>query len=93
MKIDLTKIEFTEDEMIEILQDNGYRVEGHVGFEFIPAKTMPVVTTKKINYAVPIGETFDGEVHDTVEKTFEALLMSQIKKTIVTSFKIPPRFQ
>ena len=81
MKITLSEINFTEEEIDSCLQSNGYRIEEQKTPGYCIGGLDPIDTPKK--YAIPNGEEFDKKKHQRVDKAFEELIQYGIKKFLL----------
>lgn len=65
-------IQFTENEIIEHLEKNGFKIETHKIFYLEDCKIDKLI-------AIPLNEEYDSKKHKSIEFTFGELIRNKIK--------------
>lgn len=87
IKFSEISIDFSEAEIIEFLENNGFKIEEKLTIQYyiMSNDNTPDINTKHNKLiAIPLDEEYDNKKHNTIEITFKNVIISNFKKNIKT---------
>lgn len=81
MKINLTEITFSNEDIIPYLQKKGFKIETHNTWA---GGINDTSWNSNKEYAIPVDEEFDVKKHKKVNDAFAKLIDNGIKKFLMT---------